>query len=124
MILGMKIYIDFFIYEDFNEVVWEFVKEIDIFCVKIEQVIGVGEFGEVCSGYLKLLGKREIFVVIKMFKLGYMEKQCWDFLSEVFIMGQFDYFNVIYLEGVVIKSIFVMIIIEFMENGFLDFFFW
>ncbi|XP_070615169.1 ephrin type-B receptor 2 isoform X5 [Erythrolamprus reginae] len=51
---GMKIYIDPFTYEDPNEAVREFAKEIDISCVKIEQVIGAGEFGEVCSGHLKL----------------------------------------------------------------------
>lgn len=39
---GMKIYIDPFTYEDPNEAVREFAKEIDISCVKIEQVIGAG----------------------------------------------------------------------------------
>lgn len=39
----MKIYIDPFTYEDPNEAVREFAKEIDISCVKIEQVIGAGE---------------------------------------------------------------------------------
>lgn len=38
----MKIYIDPFTYEDPNEAVREFAKEIDISCVKIEQVIGAG----------------------------------------------------------------------------------
>lgn len=40
---GMKIYIDPFTYEDPNEAVREFAKEIDISCVKIEQVIGAGK---------------------------------------------------------------------------------
>ncbi|CAM2104333.1 unnamed protein product [Caretta caretta] len=117
---GMKIYIDPFTYEDPNEAVREFAKEIDISCVKIEQVIGAGEFGEVCSGHLKLPGKREIFVAIKTLKSGYTEKQRRDFLSEASIMGQFDHPNVIHLEGVVTKSAPVMIITEFMENGSLD----
>ncbi|XP_023614093.1 ephrin type-B receptor 2 [Myotis lucifugus] len=117
---GMKIYIDPFTYEDPNEAVREFAKEIDISCVKIEQVIGAGEFGEVCSGHLKLPGKREIFVAIKTLKSGYTEKQRRDFLSEASIMGQFDHPNVIHLEGVVTKSTPVMIITEFMENGSLD----
>lgn len=121
---GIKVYIDFFIYEDFNEVVREFVKEIDVFYVKIEEVIGVGEFGEVCWGWFKVLGKKESCVVIKILKGGYMEWQWCEFLSEVFIMGQFEYFNIICLEGVVINSMFVMIFIEFMENGVLDFFLW
>lgn len=79
-----------------------------------------GEFGEVCSGHLKLPGKREIFVAIKTLKSGYTEKQRRDFLSEASIMGQFDHPNVIHLEGVVTKSSPVMIITEFMENGSLD----
>ncbi|MGH0120147.1 UNVERIFIED_CONTAM: hypothetical protein FKN15_065308 [Acipenser sinensis] len=116
----MKIYIDPFTYEDPNEAVREFAKEIDISSVKIEQVIGAGEFGEVCSGHLKLPGKREIFVAIKTLKSGYTEKQRRDFLSEASIMGQFDHPNVIHLEGVVTKSSPVMIITEFMENGSLD----
>lgn len=41
---GMKIYIDPFTYEDPNEAVREFAKEIDISCVKIEQVIGAGRW--------------------------------------------------------------------------------
>ncbi|KAA8593567.1 hypothetical protein FQN60_009683 [Etheostoma spectabile] len=117
---GMKIYIDPFTYEDPNEAVREFAKEIDISCVKIEQVIGAGEFGEVCSGNLRLPGKREMFVAIKTLKSGYTEKQRRDFLSEASIMGQFDHPNVIHLEGVVTKSSPVMIITEFMENGSLD----
>ncbi|XP_041130648.1 ephrin type-B receptor 2-like isoform X4 [Polyodon spathula] len=117
---GMKIYIDPFTYEDPNEAVREFAKEIDISSVKIEQVIGAGEFGEVCSGHLKLPGKREIFAAIKTLKSGYTEKQRRDFLSEASIMGQFDHPNVIHLEGVVTKSSPVMIITEFMENGSLD----
>lgn len=40
---GMKIYIDPFTYEDPNEAVREFAKEIDVSTVKIEEVIGAGE---------------------------------------------------------------------------------
>lgn len=39
---GMKVYIDPFTYEDPNEAIREFAKEIDISCVKIEEVIGAG----------------------------------------------------------------------------------
>ncbi|KAG8142179.1 hypothetical protein E2320_006134 [Naja naja] len=81
---------------------------------------GHREFGEVCSGHLKLPGKRESFVAIKTLKSGYTEKQRRDFLSEASIMGQFDHPNVIHLEGVVTKSAPVMIVTEFMENGSLD----
>ncbi|XP_016370437.1 ephrin type-B receptor 1-like [Sinocyclocheilus rhinocerous] len=117
---GMKIYIDPFTYEDPNEAVREFAKEIDVSTVKIEEVIGAGEFGEVYKGRLKLPGKREIYVAIKTLKAGYSEKQRRDFLSEASIMGQFDHPNIIRLEGVVTKSRPVMIVTEFMENGALD----
>lgn len=40
---GVKIYIDPFTYEDPNEAVREFAKEIDPSCVKIEEVIGSGK---------------------------------------------------------------------------------
>ena len=39
----MKVYIDPFTYEDPNEAVREFAKEIDVSCVKIEEVIGAGK---------------------------------------------------------------------------------
>uniref|UniRef100_G3NTH9 receptor protein-tyrosine kinase n=1 Tax=Gasterosteus aculeatus aculeatus TaxID=481459 RepID=G3NTH9_GASAC len=117
---GVKIYIDPFTYEDPNEAVREFAKEIDPSCVKIEEVIGSGEFGEVYRGRLKPVGKKEILVAIKTLKVGYSERQRRDFLSEASIMGQFDQPNIIRLEGVVTKSRPTMIITEFMENGALD----
>lgn len=63
----------------------------------------VGEFGEVCSGRLRVQGKREIYVAIKSLKAGYSDKQRRDFLSEASIMGQFDHPNIIRLEGVVTR---------------------
>uniref|UniRef100_A0A671KKN7 receptor protein-tyrosine kinase n=1 Tax=Sinocyclocheilus anshuiensis TaxID=1608454 RepID=A0A671KKN7_9TELE len=117
---GVRIYVDPFTYEDPNQAVREFAKEIDASCIKIEKVIGIGEFGEVCSGRLKLPGKREICVAIKTLKAGYTDKQRRDFLSEASIMGQFDHPNIIRLEGVVTKCKPVMIITEYMENGSLD----
>ncbi|XP_033821010.2 ephrin type-B receptor 1-like [Periophthalmus magnuspinnatus] len=117
---GVKIYIDPFTYEDPNEAVREFAKEIDPSCVKIEEVIGSGEFGEVYKGRLKPVGKKELPVAIKTLKVGYSERQRRDFLSEASIMGQFDQPNIIRLEGVVTKSRPTMIITEFMENGALD----
>ncbi|RXM28587.1 Ephrin type-A receptor 4 [Acipenser ruthenus] len=116
----VRTYVDPFTYEDPNQAVHEFAKEIDASCIKIEKVIGVGEFGEVCSGRLKMPGKREICVAIKTLKAGYTDKQRRDFLSEASIMGQFDHPNIIHLEGVVTKCKPVMIITEYMENGSLD----
>uniref|UniRef100_A0A7N8WMX8 receptor protein-tyrosine kinase n=1 Tax=Mastacembelus armatus TaxID=205130 RepID=A0A7N8WMX8_9TELE len=118
--LSIKVYIDPFTYEDPNEAVREFAKEIDASFVKIEEVIGAGEFGEVCRGRLRIPGRKENYVAIKTLKGGYTEKQRRDFLSEASIMGQFQHPNIIHLEGVITTSCPVMILTEFMENGALD----
>ncbi|KYO22577.1 hypothetical protein Y1Q_0003109 [Alligator mississippiensis] len=117
---GVKTYIDPDTYEDPSLAVHEFAKEIDPSRIRIERVIGAGEFGEVCSGRLKTPGKREIPVAIKTLKGGYVDRQRRDFLREASIMGQFDHPNIIRLEGVVTKSRPVMIVVEYMENGSLD----
>nr|XP_019966131.1 PREDICTED: ephrin type-A receptor 4-A-like isoform X1 [Paralichthys olivaceus] len=148
---GVKIYVDPFTYEDPDQAIHEFAKEIDVSSIHIERVIGmgkpgviackhsykpthtcllgtdvavcsvcVGEFGEVCSGRLRVQGKREIYVAIKSLKAGYTDKQRRDFLSEASIMGQFDHPNIIRLEGVVTRCKPLMIITEYMENGSLD----
>ncbi|KAM6446692.1 ephrin type-A receptor 6 isoform 2-T2 [Liasis olivaceus] len=117
---GTKTYIDPDTYEDPSLAVHEFAKEIDPSRIRIERVIGAGEFGEVCSGRLKTPGKREIPVAIKTLKGGHVERQRRDFLREASIMGQFDHPNIIRLEGVVTKSRPVMIVVEYMENGSLD----
>ncbi|XP_014856629.1 PREDICTED: ephrin type-A receptor 4-like [Poecilia mexicana] len=117
---GVKIYVDPFMYEDPDQAIHEFAKEIDVSNIHIERVIGIGEFGEVCSGRLRSQGKREIYVAIKSLKAGYSDKQRRDFLSEASIMGQFDHPNIIRLEGVVTRCKPLMIITEYMENGSLD----
>ncbi|XP_075450158.1 ephrin type-A receptor 6 isoform X6 [Ascaphus truei] len=117
---GIKTYIDPDTYEDPSLAVHEFAKEIDPSRIRIERVIGAGEFGEVCSGRLKTPAKKEIPVAIKTLKGGYMDRQRRDFLREASIMGQFDHPNIIRLEGVVTKSRPVMIVVEYMENGSLD----
>nr|XP_006637988.2 PREDICTED: ephrin type-A receptor 6 isoform X2 [Lepisosteus oculatus] len=117
---GIKTYIDPDTYEDPTQAVHEFAKEIDPSRIRIERVIGAGEFGEVCSGRLRTPGKREIPVAIKTLKGGYVDRQRRDFLREASIMGQFDHPNIIRLEGVVTKSRPVMIVVEYMENGSLD----
>ncbi|KAM9789937.1 ephrin type-A receptor 4-A-like [Neosynchiropus ocellatus] len=117
---GVKIYVDPFTYEDPDQAIHEFAKEIDVSSIHIERVIGMGEFGEVCSGRLRVQGKREVYVAIKSLKAGYSDKQRRDFLSEASIMGQFDHPNIIRLEGVVTRCKPLMIITEYMENGSLD----
>uniref|UniRef100_A0A3B4UIK5 Ephrin type-A receptor 6 n=1 Tax=Seriola dumerili TaxID=41447 RepID=A0A3B4UIK5_SERDU len=101
---GIKTYVDPDTYEDPTQAVHEFTKEIDPSRIRIERVIGAGEFGEVCSGRLRTPGKKEIAVAIKTLKGGYVERQRRDFLREASIMGQFDHPNIIRLEGVVTKS--------------------
>ncbi|KAI4548492.1 hypothetical protein MG293_000822 [Ovis ammon polii] len=101
---GIKTYIDPDTYEDPSLAIHEFAKEIDPSRIRIERVIGAGEFGEVCSGRLKTPGKREIPVAIKTLKGGHMDRQRRDFLREASIMGQFDHPNIIRLEGVVTKT--------------------
>ncbi|XP_023697151.1 ephrin type-A receptor 3-like isoform X1 [Paramormyrops kingsleyae] len=117
---GIKTYIDPHTYEDPSQAVHEFAKELDASGIAIDKVVGAGEFGEVCSGRLRLPSKKEICVAIKTLKAGYTEKQRRDFLSEASIMGQFDHPNIIRLEGVVTRSKPVMIVTEYMENGSLD----
>ncbi|XP_030220469.1 ephrin type-A receptor 8 isoform X1 [Gadus morhua] len=115
-----RFYIDPHTYEDPCQAVHEFAREIEASRIKIEKIIGSGEFGEVCYGRMRLPGKRDIPVALKTLKAGYSDKQKRDFLSEASIMAQFDHPNVIRLEGVVTQSKPVMIITEYMENGSLD----
>jgi len=117
-----RTYIDPHTYEDPNQAVREFAREIDASYITIEAIIGGGEFGDVCRGKLKLPpdGRTEIDVAIKTLKPGSADKARNDFLTEASIMGQFEHPNVIFLQGVVTKSNPVMIITEYMENGSLD----
>ncbi|KAM9031689.1 ephrin type-A receptor 6 isoform 6-T6 [Sarcophilus harrisii] len=122
---GIKTYTDPDTYEDPSLAVLEFAKEINPSRIRIERVIGAGEFGEVCSGRLKIPGKREIPVAIKTLKGGHMDRQRRDFLREASIMGQFDHPNIIRLEGVVTKRSFPSIGVEalcpsFLRTGFLN----
>ncbi|XP_059609674.1 ephrin type-B receptor 1-B isoform X4 [Phlebotomus argentipes] len=115
-------YVDPHTYEDPNQAIREFAREIDAGNITIEAIIGGGEFGDVCRGRLKVPPNfvQDIDVAIKTLKPGSTEKARCDFLTEASIMGQFDHPNVIYLQGVVTRSNPVMIITEYMENGSLD----
>lgn len=113
-------YIDPHNYEDPALAIQEFAQEIAPLDIKIESVIGGGEFGDVCKGKLKSLNNMWLTVAIKTLKCGSSEKNRCDFLTEASIMAQFHHENIICLEGVVTQTHPYMIITEFMENGSLD----
>ncbi len=115
-----KTYVDPHTYEDPNQAVRAFAKEIDARFITIEAIIGGGEFGDVCRGRLSMPDRNDMLVAIKTLKPGSSDKARKDFLTEASIMGQFEHPNVIFLQGVVTQSNPIMIITEFMENGSLD----
>ncbi|KAJ3601871.1 hypothetical protein NHX12_029633 [Muraenolepis orangiensis] len=112
-----RFYIDPHTYEDPSQAVHQFAREIEASRIKIEKIIGSGEFGEVCYGRMRLPGRRDIPVALKTLKAGYSDQQKRDFLSEASIMAQFDHPNV-QIEMRRRKP--VMLITEYMENGSLD----
>lgn len=117
---GRKVYIDPLTYEDPAVALRDFAQEIDVTCVKIEEVIGAGEFGEVCRGRLALPGRPESPVAVKTLKGNAGERQRREFLGEAARMGQFAHPNVVRLRGVVTHGAPTMILTEYMENGALD----
>ncbi|XP_067367623.1 ephrin type-B receptor 5 isoform X1 [Channa argus] len=117
---GIKYYVDPSTYEDPSEAVKEFAREIDPTHLKIEEVIGAAQFGEVSRGRYRPLGRREVLVAVKTLRWGASERERGMFLSEAGVLGQFDHPNVLKLEGVITRSPPERIITEFMENGPLD----
>lgn len=113
-------YVDPHTYEDPALAIQEFAQEIQPLDIKIESVIGGGEFGDVCKGKLKNIHGIWVTVAIKTLKVGSSEKNRCDFLTEASIMAQFHHENIICLEGVVTQSHPYMIITEYMDNGSLD----
>ncbi|XP_064165430.1 ephrin type-B receptor 5 isoform X2 [Anguilla rostrata] len=117
---GVKYYVDPSTYEDPSEAVREFAREIDPSHMKIEEVIGAAQFGEVSRGRYRPLGRREMLVAVKTLRWGVSDRERAVFLSEAGVLGQFDHPNVLKLEGVMTRNPPERIITEFMENGPLD----
>ncbi|XP_034553096.1 ephrin type-B receptor 5 isoform X3 [Notolabrus celidotus] len=117
---GVKYYVDPSTYEDPSEAVKEFAREIDATHLKIEEVIGAAQFGEVSRGRYRPLGRREVLVAVKTLRWGASDREKGMFLSEAGVLGQFDHPNVLKLEGVITRTPPERIITEFMENGPLD----
>ncbi|XP_072536675.1 ephrin type-B receptor 5 [Salminus brasiliensis] len=117
---GVKYYVDPSTYEDPSEAVKEFAREIDPAHLKIEEVIGAAQFGEVSRGRYRPLGRKEVLVAVKTLRWGVTERERGVFLSEAGVLGQFDHPNVLKLEGVITHNPPERIITEFMENGPLD----
>ncbi|XP_078374584.1 ephrin type-B receptor 1-like [Oculina patagonica] len=117
---GQRLYIDPSNYEDPEEALRTFAKELDKKWISLEKIIGGGEFGDVYQGTLSRPDEETILVAVKTLKAGAARKNRQDFIAEASIMGQFCDPNVIFLEGVVTKCTPLMIVIEFMSNGSLD----
>uniref|UniRef100_A0AAQ4RSE3 receptor protein-tyrosine kinase n=1 Tax=Gasterosteus aculeatus aculeatus TaxID=481459 RepID=A0AAQ4RSE3_GASAC len=117
---AVKYYVDPSTYDDPSEAVKEFAREIDPTHLKIEEVIGAAQFGEVSRGRYRPMGRRELLVAVKSIRWGASDRERGLFLSEAGVMGQFDHPNVLKLEGVITHTSPERIITEFMENGPLD----
>ncbi|XP_076827021.1 ephrin type-B receptor 5 isoform X2 [Brachyhypopomus gauderio] len=117
---GAKYYVDPSMYEDPSEAVREFAREIEPAHLKIEEVIGAAQFGEVSRGRYRPLGRRELLVAVKTLRWGVTDRERGVFLREAGVLGQFDHPNVLKIEGVITHTPPERIITEFMENGPLD----
>ena len=81
-----RTYIDPHTYEDPNQAIREFAREIDASYITIEAIIGGGEFGDVCKGKLQLPARPEMTVAIKTLKV------CCKKLNKLY-----HYFNLNYI---------------------------
>ena len=67
---------------------------------RIRNVIGSGQFGEVCKAMWSI-NLNELELAVKTLKQGASEEDKVKFLQEAAIMGQFSHINVIKIHGVV-----------------------
>eukprot|EP00795_Rhopilema_esculentum_P006985 gene6985-12606_t len=117
---GVQVYIDPTTYQDLEDAVQQFANELDRSWIKLDRLIGGGEFGDVYKGTMEKPSEKAQIVAVKTLKSNANKKARDDFLGEAMYMGQFDDPNVINLEGVVVKDRPILIVIEFMSNGSLD----
>ena len=85
--------------------------------VVIESEIGAGEFGSVCSGYVRRPDGTKRTIAIKTLKDSTNEENKVKFLQEASIMIQFRHPKIVALVGVVTKSEPALICLEFCELG-------
>eukprot|EP00795_Rhopilema_esculentum_P006976 gene6976-12599_t len=107
-------------YQDLEDVVQQFANELDRGWIKLERLIGGGEFGDVYIGTMEKPSEKAQIVAVKTLKSNVNKKARDDFMGEAAYMGQFDDPNVIHLEGVVVKDLPILIVMEFMSNGSLQ----
>ncbi|XP_074626360.1 ephrin type-B receptor 1-like [Acropora palmata] len=117
---SQQLYVDPSNYGDPEDALKDFAKEQDKRWIQLDIIIGGGEFGDVYKGLLTRPDEDAIPVAVKTLKADADQRSRKDFMLEASIMGQFCDPNVIFLEGVVTKTLPLMIIIEFMSNGSLD----
>ncbi|XP_065061006.1 ephrin type-B receptor 1-B-like isoform X3 [Rhopilema esculentum] len=107
-------------YQDLEDAVQQFANELDRGWIKLERLIGGGEFGDVYIGTMEKPSEKAQIVAVKTLKSNANKKARDDFMGEAAYMGQFDDPNVIHLEGVVVKDLPILIVMEFMSNGSLQ----
>ncbi|XP_078373938.1 ephrin type-B receptor 1-B-like isoform X1 [Oculina patagonica] len=119
--IGQHQYIDPGNYLDLMELLSTFTSELERSKIKLDRLVGQGEFADVYKGTLKTRTGKDV-VAVKVLRPGSSEKNQKDFLSEASIVCQFSHPNVIRLKGVVTQNRPMMILTEFLESGSLDHF--
>uniref|UniRef100_A0A3Q2DAW4 receptor protein-tyrosine kinase n=1 Tax=Cyprinodon variegatus TaxID=28743 RepID=A0A3Q2DAW4_CYPVA len=97
-VISVRIYVDPFTYEDPNQAVREFAKEIDASCIKIEKVIGIGKRKQAFCFILFKVVLTEMSIISKpvMIITEYMENGSLD----AFLRKNDGRFTVIQLVGI------------------------
>ncbi|EGT59044.1 hypothetical protein CAEBREN_16374 [Caenorhabditis brenneri] len=91
--------------------------------IELNQVLGSGQFGEVCKGYLELSFKQgRVTVAVKMVKGGdqLTTKQMYDLVQEAENMKKLQHPNVVRFYGIAASKNPCMMALEFCHGGSLD----